>query len=93
MRESRRERTAPVTVDSYPGDVSIYGVCGMAGNVRDWTATVVVEGEGELARVSQIVRGGGWFNPEVESRCATRYWYPQAFVHDFFSFRLAKDPT
>lgn len=91
MRESRRERTAPVTVDEYPGDESIYGVFGLGGNVRDWTSTVMSEGEGETARVSQVVRGGGWFSPELECRCANRYWFPRAFVYDFFGFRLVRE--
>jgi len=39
--------------------------------------------------VSQVVRGGGWFSPEAETRCANRYWYPPVFVYDFFTFRLA----
>ena len=90
MRESLRARTTLVSVDEHSSDISVYGIRGMAGNARDWTSTVVLEGEGDDPRVNQVVRGGGWFNPEVESRCNTRYWYPQAHVHDFFTFRLAK---
>ncbi len=30
----------------FPGDVSIYGVCDMAGNVREWTGTVFTDGTG-----------------------------------------------
>jgi serine/threonine-protein kinase len=91
MRESLRERTCPIVVDSFPKDASIYGVRGTGGNVRDWTGTVVREGEGEAARINQVVRGGGWFSPEMECRCANRYWFPRAFVYDFFGFRLARD--
>ena len=38
MIESHRGRPLPADVDSYPLDVSPYGVCGMAGNMRDWCA-------------------------------------------------------
>jgi len=34
-----KERAQPDDVDSFPIDVSVYGVRGMAGNVRDWTAS------------------------------------------------------
>jgi len=47
MRESLRARSAPVTVDEFPTDESIYMVRGMGGNGRDWTTTMVTEGEGE----------------------------------------------
>ena len=90
MRQSLRERSAPVPVGQFPSDVSVYGVRGMAGNVRDWTSTTVTEGEGEQARVSNVVRGGGWFSPELECQCANRYWYPPAWVFDFFGFRMVK---
>jgi eukaryotic-like serine/threonine-protein kinase len=35
---SHQDRPRPALVDSYPVDVSVYGVRGMAGNVRDWCA-------------------------------------------------------
>jgi len=35
-RDSHRGRLLPAVVDSFPTDVSVYGVRGMGGNVRDW---------------------------------------------------------
>jgi formylglycine-generating enzyme required for sulfatase activity len=35
-RDSHRGRALPQVVDSFPVDVSVYGVRGMGGNMRDW---------------------------------------------------------
>ena len=40
MRNSHQGEILPVVVDSYPIDVSVYGVRGMAGNLRDWCQDV-----------------------------------------------------
>ena len=40
MRESRSDRALPAVVESYPIDVSVYGVRGMAGNTTDWCQDV-----------------------------------------------------
>ena len=52
------------------------GVRGTAGNVRDWTATEWVEGEGASARVARAVRGGAWLGQDIHTRCADRNWWP-----------------
>jgi len=36
LRVSHRGRALPQVVDSFPVDVSVYGVRGMGGNIRDW---------------------------------------------------------
>jgi len=65
MRASHTGRPTPVSVDSYPTDVSVYGVRGVAGNVREWTDTSV--------RDTPVVRGGSWGLPEANSRCGLRF--------------------
>lgn len=40
MRDSRCDRPMPAVVDSFPVDESVYGVRGMAGNVRDFCLDV-----------------------------------------------------
>src|SRR5262249_35486512 len=60
MSQSRRERPAPVPVDEFPRDRSVYGVRGLAGNVRDWTGSEETEGTGDTRRVSRVNRGGNW---------------------------------
>src|SRR6188768_1917660 len=39
IRESAKDGARVAPVDSFPQDVSVYGVRGMAGNMRDWTET------------------------------------------------------
>lgn len=103
MRDSHRDGPGPVSVDEFPTDVSVYGLRGMAGNVRDWTATAVDEymGDVELPDISytrwqrahraKVLRGGAW-SPLVP-RLADRYWLAGDLVLSFVGFRLACDPT
>jgi eukaryotic-like serine/threonine-protein kinase len=100
MRESRREGPGPVVVDAFPTDVSVYGVRGMAGNVRDWTSTTMAEGVVEHDEVAElgyrrwrdahdtrVVRGGAW-SPLIP-RVTDRYWLDPSIVLGFIGFRLA----
>jgi serine/threonine-protein kinase len=102
MRDSRLPAAGPVPVDEFPADISPYGVRGMAGNVRDWTSTVVADELGDSAVLSEIgyqrwrdahdtrvIRGGAW-SPLVP-RVADRYWISPEVVLSFLGFRLAKD--
>lgn len=75
----------PVSVDAWPLDQSVYGVRGLAGNVRDYCANKWShEGpdlrRGRLSRAegseeSELiaVRGGAWQSTEMLSRMATRF--------------------
>ncbi|MFC2172703.1 SUMF1/EgtB/PvdO family nonheme iron enzyme [Acidobacteriota bacterium] len=90
MKLSKRGRTAPCTVDEDPTDVSIYGMRGMGGNVRDWTSTEEIEGEGEEARHSRVVRGGSWDSTSFLCRCASRLSLPPAYVFGNISFRVVR---
>lgn len=89
MLESRRPGEDPrVPVDEmerrFPADVSPYGVRGLGGNVRDWTATPL---PGE--RDARIARGGTWGAGRINSRCALRSVVaPSAVVNDV-GFRAA----
>ena len=75
-------------VEEYPTDVSVYEARGMAGNVRDWTSTEEVQGEGESARRSRVVRGGAWGNYRINPRCAARASYVPASVNGTVGFRV-----
>ena len=90
MRQSRKERTAPTAVDEYPRDVSVYGVRGLGGNARDWTATEFVQGSGPARRVNRIIRGGNWDGPARYARAANRFWHLPAHVNGDVGFRLAR---
>ena len=86
--ESSREIKAPngqkmeygwkASVASHPGDVSPYGVYGMAGNVREWTASSYRSYPGNTLKTVQelerfkILRGGSYMTPATFSRTAAR---------------------
>ncbi len=60
-------RPLPARIDEHPQDVSIYGVCGLAGNSRDWCTDV---SHGDIER--RVVRGGGWDFGLTRLRTTTR---------------------
>lgn len=91
-------------VESFPGDVSPYGVRGMAGNVRDWCADPF-EREGvsiqkgrhqadlRLFRVEtpvRCVRGGTWRESSRFARCAARGRELASTCSPSLSFRLCR---
>ena len=89
---SRSSRPAPVTVDEFPTDVSVYGARGMAGNIREWTATPIDEGTGDQKRKTLVFRGGGWGSPTLQARICARGWSESFAVTAIRGFRLAADP-
>ncbi|MEM7246449.1 MAG: bifunctional serine/threonine-protein kinase/formylglycine-generating enzyme family protein [Acidobacteriota bacterium] len=92
MSDSLRERPAPVGVDEFASDTSVYGLRGAGGNVRDWTSTPVVEGVGEGARETRVVRGGAWINNDVYSHVASTYSGAHQRTFDFIGFRVVAEP-
>ncbi len=91
-----RDSASPV--DSFPEDTSPYGVCNMAGNVREWTATRAQAKDKSSDALTEkiIIRGGSW-GPQLPSdnaRCSNRGFMPlnpsqQRFI--VLGFRCAKD--
>jgi serine/threonine-protein kinase len=67
----------------FPADVSPYGVRGLGGNVRDWTAT---PGGGD--RESRVVRGGCWHLTRLGARCAARLLFEPPGVDAGLGFRV-----
>ncbi len=78
---------APQSSDSFLTDESVYGVRGLAGNVRDWTATAI--GQNQNMRV---VRGGAYNLPAVTARAPNRFWLSPSFVVNYVGFRLVHRP-
>ena len=96
--ESNPGRPRPLPVDTYETDVSVYGARGMAGNARDWTATLVSQGRGETAIESSVIRGGaaelaGSTEFSHMSRAAFRYVIPTFYLNPAIGFRLAFTPA
>ena len=78
-------------MDSFGTDVSIYGVHGLGGNIRDWTAGELgtERGDGQTLR---IVRGGAFNLPAVITRSANRFWLSPSFVVNYVGFRMVHRP-
>ncbi|MBK8252603.1 MAG: SUMF1/EgtB/PvdO family nonheme iron enzyme [Polyangiaceae bacterium] len=88
VAEGHRDEPLREAVHGHPTDESVYGVRGLAGNVRDWCGNVwrqdgppvlggrlVLEAEGASPGedVYRIVHGGFWASPIANSRSAGRF--------------------
>jgi len=90
----------PVPVDSFPTDVSVYGVRGMGGNIRDITATVWRRAgpeEGSIVGLESptesdlwVVRGGLWHSAPGNLYAANRFAIPTEQSSISVSLRLAR---
>ncbi len=85
MRDSRPGRAAPAVVDAFPVDESPFGVRGLAGNVRDWCADLVVGDR-------RINRGGFWLGNAREARLADQHDHVPVHRAAEIGFRLARSP-
>ncbi len=78
-------------IDSFPADESVYGVRGLAGNIRDWTSTALgsnLDGGKDM----RVVRGGAYNLPAVTTRSANRFWLSPNFVVSYVGFRIVHRP-
>ena len=85
MRDSRPGRAAPAVVDAFPVDESPFGVRGLAGNVRDWCADLLVGDR-------RINRGGFWLGNAREARPADQHDHVPVHRAAEIGFRLARSP-
>ncbi len=85
-RFSHGPRPLMKPVGHHPLDQSPYGVCDMAGNIRDWCSTIH-----DTATGSRTVRGGAWSMFEMFSRCAYQGGGQENLCSVTIGFRLAKD--
>jgi serine/threonine-protein kinase len=81
----------PTPIDSFPSDESVYGVRGLAGNARDWTATELGS-DLDGGRGMRVVRGGAYNLPAVTTRAANRFWLSPNFVVNYVGFRIVHRP-
>lgn len=87
-------------VGIYPLEsVSPYGVMEMAGNVGEWTLTEgsdedrIVKRQGKppvSTRGLYVVRGGGWYDPVIMARCASRRHLHPDDYYGGVGFRLMR---
>jgi serine/threonine-protein kinase len=100
--ESHAGPPAPAPVDSYPDDVSPYGVRGLGGGVRDWVLEefapegpkVTPDGLAIVApprpdAATHGTRGGAWSLPAWVSCAACRGYHPSIRLADL-GFRLVR---
>jgi serine/threonine-protein kinase len=92
LLDSRKERPGPVIVDDFPHDMSVYGVRGMAGNVRDFTGTDWNMGCAETVRQATVLRGGSWYSEREYARCASRDGLDVNVMFGNIGFRIAHSP-
>jgi len=88
-----RYRTTPV--GSYPTGASPYGCLDMAGNVWEWCGNWFVSYPGAAYPFDEtgslrVIRGGGWPDPGIYSKCANREYCDPNITWDYFGFRLAR---
>lgn len=94
--ENNRRDTSPLNM-YVPGGVSPDGVQDMAGNVYEWTASVLkaypyVADDGRespTADGKRVVRGGSWYYSRKLARCAARESLLPSYTSTGLGFRLA----
>ena len=94
--ENNRRDTTPLHM-YVPGGVSVDGVQDMAGNVYEWTASILrpypyVAGDGRedpQADGKRVVRGGSWYYSRKLARCAARESLLPSYTSTGLGFRLA----
>jgi len=89
IRESNSGAPRAASVEAFPTDESVYGVRGMAGNMRDWTDTAAPQTADSEDTMLRVVRGGAWYGGRVSARCADLFWFEPNHVYFFVGFRLA----
>jgi serine/threonine-protein kinase len=88
LRDSRAGRPLPATIDAFPLDESIYGVRGVAGNVREWCQERFSDAPDKAHE--RNLRGGCWFFAGTSARCANRYALGHHNRADTIGFRIAR---
>ena len=90
VRTSRKGRMLPASVFDFPVDCSVYGIHGMAGNVREWSQSrffLPGSAPNEDAK-EQVLRGGCWFFTATGAHLAARYALAPSMRGDTIGFRL-----
>ena len=72
MFDSHAGRRLPAVVEHYPIDESVYGIRGLAGNMRDWTSSHFRDDWREAEDTSSCVLRGGCWNFFVGYNLAAR---------------------
>jgi formylglycine-generating enzyme required for sulfatase activity len=91
-------------VGCYPLGASPFGCEDMSGNLWEWTRSLwadypypedgqaLREGEDPNAKGSRVLRGGAFYNPRRNVRCAARSNYDPDYWVDYDGFRVVLSP-
>lgn len=98
--ESGKRATTPILSYS-PGGDSIFGITDMAGNVWEWTDSILMpypydseDGREEHRPAERyVVRGGSWYYSRKLARCACREGLLETYTSPALGFRLARTPV
>lgn len=106
-RASHPGRPLPAVVDSFPVDVSVYGVRGLGGNVQEWCVDafrregpvgdgerVVAPSRQEVAEVTtaHCIHGGSWIGSARVARSSSRCRVEPWSRNEILGLRLAYRP-
>jgi len=92
----------PEPVDARPGDVSPYGVLGMAGNVSEWVddsrvafgvcegGPVIAQSVGSELTFRAYIKGNNWSGLPHMTKAHHRLWDYTDTVAEFIGFRCAQ---
>jgi len=96
-QEGGKRTTTPVGTYS-PGGDSPYSVADMAGNVWEWTNSVMEaypydaeDGREELTTESHcVLRGGAFYYSRKLARCSSREWVLPSYISPLIGFRVVR---
>ena len=91
VRDSHEGRPLPAPVSAYPADRSVYGVRGLAGNVRAWCTEPYAPPGGEVVASQRVLRGGCFFFTARGAHGAARMGLDAHRAGDTVGVRLVRD--
>ena len=78
-------------VDTFPKNISPFGVCDMVGNVWEWTVSLYDSAD-DSAKAWQAIRGGSWYDTDWGVRAARRFGAPPDSASKNVGFRIVRVP-
>jgi len=104
MYNSHRKQPLPTLITDYPVDVSVYGIRGLGGNMREWCADIhspnapasavvqmaTSDEEEHVAGTLRVLKGGAWGSPPVDCRAAARFGNVPSAGNGHYSVRLTR---